>query len=456
MSFEDKKNLLKIPAFQKISGSVSISGAKNSALPIIAATILTDEEVILRNVPDLIDINVMLDILNDLGSKNYFDKKNNTVIIYKKSIHDINPLNIDKEKACKIRASSVFMGPLLLRKSFCIVFDDGGGCKIGKRLLDLHIKFLKSLGAYEFFDYNLDSLFLKARHESLFGNKYDIDFKHRVSVGATQNIIMAATLAKSTTIIRNAASEPEIIDLCNFLRTMGAKIYGDGTKNITIEGTDILHGCEYEVMSDRIETGSFLIASLMNRAEVLIENTPNTKDLKYFLDVLKKTGAEFNLIKQNNKNSILVKKREARPKAVSIETAPHPFFPTDLAQVYSSYMSISDSTSVVRENLFESRFDSTIELKEKMGANIKVCSRSPNLIRIYGVKNLSINHSQENPMKCHNLRGGMSLLCSGLTSEIDSNSQNKDIYLKDFEFIKRGYENFIEKFNNLGLKIEIV
>jgi UDP-N-acetylglucosamine 1-carboxyvinyltransferase len=441
--------LLKIPAFQKLAGEIEISGSKNAALPILAATLLTDDEIILRNVPDLTDINLMLELLSDIGSKNSFDAKNNTIKINAKNLCDIDPKKIDKSKAQKIRASSVLMGPLLARTKLCPVFDDGGGCNLGKRALDLHVKFLKTLNASEIFEN--DQFFLKSNGLFLEGNEKDIDFGGRISVGATQNLIMAAVLASGETIIRNAAIEPEIVNLCEFLNKMGAKISDFGTKEIKIKGVSKLSGCEFKIMSDRIETGSYIICALMNKAEILLKNANHLEDLGYFIEILKKTGAEIYFLSENN---ILIKKREKRPKAISIQTAPHPLFPTDLQQLYSVYMMISEGSSEIQENLFENRFSSSLEIAKKMNANVRISEKSPNIIKIVGIKNFSINHGLENPMRCFDLRGGMSLICTAFLSDLEPYSEFGDnIYLKDFQYINRGYENFLGKFEKIGGKI---
>jgi UDP-N-acetylglucosamine 1-carboxyvinyltransferase len=210
-------NLLKIPINQKLSGEVEISGAKNAILPILAASLLSDEEIILKNVPDLSDVHVKLKLLENLGSKSHFDPKTKTIIIFRKNKNDINPFQIDHDESKKIRTSTLLMGPLLSRWSICRIFEDGGGCNLGKRALDLHIKFLKILNSEEFYDDSRKSYFLKSKSSRLKGNEKDIDFENRISVGATQNLIMAGVLAEGKTIIRGAASEPEIINLCVFL-----------------------------------------------------------------------------------------------------------------------------------------------------------------------------------------------------------------------------------------------
>lgn len=439
-------NLLKIPINQKLSGEVEISGAKNAILPILAASLLSDEEIILKNVPDLSDVHVKLKLLENLGSKSHFDPKTKTIIIFRKNKNDINPFQIDHDESKKIRTSTLLMGPLLSRWSICRIFEDGGGCNLGKRALDLHIKFLKILNSEEFYDDSRKSYFLKSKSSRLKGNEKDIDFENRISVGATQNLIMAGVLAEGKTIIRGAASEPEIINLCEFLKKMGAKISGFGTRIIEIEGVKELFGCEFEIMSDRIETGSYLICALMNRAEILIKNSSKKQDFSYFVDVLRKTGAEFEFY---GENMILVKKRKERPKPISIETAPHPLFPTDLQQIYSLYMSIANGKSFIKENLFENRYGSSLDFSEKMSANIKL---KENTLEINGVSKLLINHNQENPMNSFDLRGGMSLISSGFFFEIE-NQKDDHIFIKNYEFVKRGYENFIEKFNKIGGKI---
>jgi len=446
-----RKKILKIPVHQKLSGEINISGSKNAALPILVATLLCDEEIILKNIPNLTDIHIILELLNDLGSKTSFNTKTNTVIIHKKNINEINPLNINHEKASKIRASSLFMGPLLSRKGISCIFHEGGGCKIGKRSLDLHIKFLKMLGGYEVHEENC--CYLKNKKKKLKGNSSgNIDFKHRISVGATQNLILAAVLAEGITKIKNAALEPEIVNLCDFLRCMGAQISGDGTSQIIINGIEKLHGCYFYVMSDRIETGSYIVAALMNRAEIIINNSASQKDLSYFIEILKKTNAEISFI---DNGKILVKERTKKPKAVSIETAPYPLFPTDLAQIYSTYMTISDGSCLVKENLFENRFSFSSELNKKMSSNIENFNRSNNIIKINGVKTLNSNNNNiENPLSCYDLRGGMSLLCSSLTSKEDLESKNENIFIDNFDYIKRGYEDFIKKFSSLGVNIK--
>jgi UDP-N-acetylglucosamine 1-carboxyvinyltransferase len=418
---------IKINGGNKLFGEVKISGAKNAILPILAATLLTKKEVIIENVPNLSDVCIMLQLLKEIGSDYFFEKESNRVIIFAKD--DIDHEIKNAELSEKIRTSSLFLGPILAVKGK-VKIPKPGGCKIGARLIDMHLHFLKEMGA----EINEDDLSI-----SLSANKkiHEIEANfYKTSVGATQNIMMAATLAEGKTVINGASLEPEVIDLGNFLISMGAKIKNLGTTKIEIEGvSEVNQKNPYKVIYDRLEAGTYAIAALATKGELILKNAPY-QNLRYFLDILKQNCAHIE-IDQNN----LIVKYNKIIKAKSISTAPHPYFPTDLQQIYTTLMTTAEGVSTIEENIFDGRFAFAKEL-EKM--NAKIYYKDDRKIIIEGVKKLE----NSNDLHGMDLRGSMALLIAALKTEGES-------ILHNMSYIERGYENFYQKFLNIGAKILI-
>ncbi len=407
---------------KKLSGSVKISGSKNAVLPIIIASILADGESVINDVPDLTDVHILKDILKELGAT--VDFKNN---IFKINTKGISTWEASYESINKMRASVLVMGPLLAKFGRARVAMPGG-CAIGTRPIDLHLKGFESLGA----KISLEQGFVSAISErGLKAGKIYLDFP---SVGATENIMMAAALAEGTTTIENAAEEPEIVDLANFLNSMGGNVKGAGTNVIKITGVPKLHGTEHTVIPDRIEAGTYLIAGAITGSCITIENVIS-HHIKPVIAKLRDCGVEI----EENNSSLIIKKID-KIKATDIKTMPYPGFPTDMQSVFSVLMCLSEGTSIVTETVFENRFMHIDELK-RMGANIKIEGKSA---VIEGVKELSGCQ-----VKATDLRAGAALILAGLVSK--GETEVLDVY-----HIFRGYENIIEKFENLGADIKHV
>lgn len=404
---------------KKLSGSVKVSGSKNAVLPIIIASILAEGESVINDVPDLTDVHILKDILTELGAK--VDFKNN---IFRIDTKGINTWEASYESINKMRASVLVMGPLLAKFGRARVAMPGG-CAIGTRPIDLHLKGFESLGA----KISLEQGFVSATSEKgLTAGKIYLDFP---SVGATENIMMAAVLAEGTTTIENAAEEPEIVDLANFLNSMGGNVKGAGTNVIKITGVKELKGAEHTVIPDRIEAGTYLIAGAVTGSCITIENVIS-HHIKPVIAKLRDCGIEI----EENDSSLTIKKIGGI-KATDIKTMPYPGFPTDMQSVFSVLMCIAEGTSIVTETVFENRFMHIDELK-RMGANVKIEGKSA---VIEGVDKLSGCQ-----VKATDLRAGAALILAGLISE--GKTEVFDVY-----HIFRGYENIIEKFQKLGADI---
>lgn len=404
-----------------LRGTVRISGAKNSALPILAASLLGTEDIILEDVPKLKDVEVMCEVLTCLGAKvEILDKG-----IIKINSKDINNYETPYELMSKMRASFLVMGPLLSRTGKTKT-SMPGGCAIGTRPIDLHLKGFKALGAK--IDVNHGNI--GAYAERLIGDRIYLDFP---SVGATENIMMAAVMAEGETIIDNAAMEPEIVDLANFLNKLGADIKGAGTSSIRIKGVKELGGATHSVIPDRIEAGTFMVAAAITNGDVVVENVI-TSHIKPIIAKLREAGCQ--VIENENKDKVRVI-GSASPRAVDIKTLPYPGFPTDMQAQFMALMSVAKGTSVIIETVFENRFMHVDELK-RMGADIKIDGRSA---IIQGVDSLMAA-----PVKATDLRAGAALVLAGLVS--DGVTEISDIY-----HIDRGYENMEEKFTQLGANI---
>ncbi len=404
----------------KLEGTVKISGSKNSALPIIAATILNAGKTTLYNVPNIQDTQMMYKILETLGAK--IEKKNGKIKI---DTSKIEKFEIPPELMHKMRSSVILAGALIGRYQKA-TFSYPGGCDIGSRPIDLHLKSFEKLGI----QVNQNHGNIECNAEKIKGEKIDLDFP---SVGATENAILASILAEGTTIITNAAREPEIIDLQNFLNKMGAKIVGAGTDEIQIEGVKKLKDISYNIMPDRIETGSFLCFAAATKGNIILENA-NATHITPIISKLEE--AECKIETSKNKIKIIAPKKL---KAIDIKTMPYPGFPTDMQSVFASMLTIAKGTSIIVENIFENRYKYTQELN-KMGAKITVEGKSA-IIRgtrkLYGAD-----------VKATDLRGGAALVLAGLIAKGKTQ-------VDDIEYILRGYEKLDYKLQNLGANINI-
>ena len=420
-----KKEILIINSNGPLKGEVNISGAKNSALPILAACVLGTEEIILDGVPELKDVEIMVEVLKHLGSEvKYLDK--NTLSINSSSI---NTCETPYELMDKMRASFVVMGPLLSR--FHAAYTKApGGCNIGSRPIDLHLKGFEALGAVN--RVNNDEIAIEAK-KGLTGTEIYLDFP---SVGATQNIIMAACLANGKTTLDNAAKEPEIVDLASFLSKMGANIKGAGTSTIVIEGVEKLTGTRHTIIPDRIEAATYMTAAAMTRGEVLINNVIGSH-IRPVIAKLVEMGVDVEEIEDEDK---IIVKAPKRLKSTNIQTLPYPGFPTDAQAQFMALMTVCEGESRIQETVFENRFMHVEELM-KMGA---VIATSGNRATIAGVKKL---HGAD--VKATDLRAGAALVMAGLVAK--GTTRVFDIY-----HIDRGYSNLVEKLTKLGADIKRV
>ena len=403
----------------KLKGEVNISAAKNSVLPIIAASILCEEDIIIENAPMLEDVFVICNLLSSLNCN--LKIENNNIKINTKNI---NSIDADSNLIRKMRASFLIMGPMLSRFGYCRL-SLPGGCNIGSRPIDLHLKGFKALGA----DITMGYGYVEAKAKKLIGTTIYLDFP---SVGATENIIMAATLAEGRTIIENAAEEPEIADLAGFLNSMGAKVSGAGTGTVVIDGIKKLKGTSYKPIYDRIEAGTFIIAAAITNSKITI-NGVNSNHLTPVLEKLKECGIEFI---ENGEKIIVDGTLNKNP--IDIKTMPYPGFPTDMQPQIMSLLSIVNGSSIVTETVFENRFMHIAELN-RMGANIKIDGRTA---FVEGVNKLT-----GCDVKATDLRAGAAMILAGLVAE--GYTTIGDIY-----HIDRGYVNIEEKFKRIGADIQ--
>lgn len=420
-----KKEILIINSNGPLKGEVNISGAKNSALPILAACVLGTEEIILDGVPELKDVEIMVEVLKHLGSNiKYLDK--NTLSI---DSSGINTCETPFELMDKMRASFVVMGPLLSR--FHAAYTKApGGCNIGSRPIDLHLKGFEALGATN--EVNDDEISIEAKN-GLLGTEIYLDFP---SVGATQNIMMASTLADGKTTLDNAAKEPEIVDLASFLSKMGANIKGAGTSTIVIEGVEKLTGARHTIIPDRIEAATYMTAAAMTRGEVLINNVIGSH-IRPVIAKLVEMGVDVEEIEDEDK---IIVKAPNRLKSTNIQTLPYPGFPTDAQAQFMALMTVCEGESRIQETVFENRFMHVEELM-KMGA---VIATSGNRATIAGVEKL---HGAD--VRATDLRAGAALVMAGLVAK--GTTRVFDIY-----HIDRGYSNLVEKLTGLGADIKRV
>jgi len=403
-----------------LSGEVEIGGAKNAALAIIAAAIMTDETVIIDNLPNVRDVNVMLGAMEDIGV--HIERINEHRV--KVNATTIGRLSVDYEYIKKIRASYYLLGALLGKYKKAEVALPGG-CDIGSRPIDLHVKGFKSLGAEVDLSYGLISVNAKR----LIGKHIYMD---KVSVGATINIMMAATLAEGKTIIENAAKEPHVVDVANFLNSMGANIRGAGTDVIRIQGVSKLHGTEYSVIPDQIEAGTFMFAAATTKGDILVKNVI-PKHLEATTAKLIDAGCQVveydDAVRVIGRNKLM---------ATQVTTLPYPGFPTDMQPQMTVVLALADGVSTVNESIFENRFKYVDELA-RMGANIQV---EGNIAIIRGVEKYTGAR-----VSAPDLRAGAALVIAGLGAEGIT-------IVDDIYYIQRGYENFDEKLRGLGAVIE--
>ena len=404
-----------------LEGEVSISGAKNSALPILSATLLTDQPVVIGNVPHLHDITTTIELLGRMGSKITVNECMNIEI----DNAEINNFFAPYELVKTMRASILVLGPLLARYGKADV-SLPGGCAIGSRPVNIHLQGLIAMGA----EITTDSGYIRAvTKERLKGVQLTLDM---VTVTGTENLMMAATLADGLTIIENAAREPEVKDLAICLNKMGAKIIGAGTDRIEIEGVETLHGTEHKILPDRIETGTYLVAAVMTGGKMRLRNTRSVL-LESVLSKLSEAGATID----TEENAISIDMRGKKPKAVDIHTAPFPGFPTDMQAQFTAMNSIAVGSGTITEAVFENRFMHVHEL-QRMGADLKL---EGNTTITDGVEQLTCA-----PVMATDLRASASLVLAGLVAEGQTTVDR--IY-----HIDRGYETIEEKLSQLGADI---
>jgi UDP-N-acetylglucosamine 1-carboxyvinyltransferase len=406
-----------------LRGEIRISGAKNAALPVLVASLLTNKPLRIGNVPHLQDITTTMELLGRIGVKLVVDEK----MTIEADASAVTSLRAPYELVKTMRASILVLGPLLARFGKAEV-SMPGGCAIGSRPVNLHIKGLQAMGA----DIDIQDGYIKARASRLKGTRLLMEM---VSVTGTENIMMAATLAKGTTVIENAAREPEVIDLAKCLVNMGAKISGAGSDTIVVEGVDSLGGTYHNVIPDRIETGTYLVAATMTGGNIRLRDV-QPEHLEAVLEKLRETGAEIS----TGPNWICLDRRDKKLKAVNIRTAPYPAFPTDMQAQFVALNCVAEGTATVTESVFENRFMHVLEL-QRMGANIEMRGNTA-IVR-------GVSHLAGAPVMATDLRASASLALAGLVAK--SNTIVDRIY-----HIDRGYECIEEKLAQLGARIRRV
>jgi len=407
-----------------LEGEISISGAKNSALPILSATLLTDQPVTISNVPHLHDITTTIELLGLMGSRITVNERMHIEI----DNAQINNFFAPYELVKTMRASILVLGPLLARYGKADV-SLPGGCAIGSRPVNIHLQGLIAMGA----DITTDSGYIRAKIKGrLKGVHLTLDL---VTVTGTENLMMAATLADGLTIIENAAREPEVKDLANCLNKMGAKISGAGTDHIEIEGVESLHGTEHEILPDRIETGTYLVAAAMTGGTMRLKNTQSIL-LESVITKLTEAGAKIEI----EENAISIDMKGKKPKAVDVYTSPFPGFPTDMQAQFTAMNSIAEGSGIITEAVFENRFMHVHEL-QRMGADLKL---QGNTTITNGVEQLTCA-----PVMATDLRASASLVLAGLVAEGET-------VIDRIYHIDRGYETIEEKMSQLGASIRRV
>lgn len=413
----------KIQGGEILKGEVSIGGAKNAVLKHLAATILVKGKTKIYNVPQLTDVEIMLNVLSDLGAKYVYDKKEKSVVV---DATDITSITAKYELVSKMRASFIILGALMSRCREAIVALPGG-CAIGERRVDFHIKGLEALGA----KIKIENGYVHARASKLVGADIYLDIP---SVGATENLMLAAVLAEGSTRIQNAAQEPEIVDLANFLNTIGADVNGAGTSEIVINGVkaENLHSAEYTTIPDRIEAGTFMAAVVATKGKAIIKNV-YPAHLTFFNDKLIKMGANIKLVEPT---TIEVSCKN-RLSSINFVTQPYPGFPTDLQAIAMTLLTTADGVGIITESLYENRFMQVPDLR-RMGADIH---QDRNHAIVKGVKQLT-----GATVAASDLRAGAALVIAGLMA-------NGETIVEKLHHIDRGYEEFEYKLQKLGGKI---
>jgi UDP-N-acetylglucosamine 1-carboxyvinyltransferase len=407
----------------QLKGQIPIAGAKNACLTLMPATLLTEEPLTLTNAPRLSDIRTMTELLASLGVESSSLQKGQVLVL---SSSDINNHKADYDIVRKMRASILVLGPMLAREGHAVV-SLPGGCAIGARPVDLHLKGLEALGA----ELDLKDGYIHAKaKKGLKGGIFEFPI---VSVGATENVLMAATLAKGTTVLNNAAREPEIVDLARCLRAMGAQIEGEGTSTITIQGVDRLHGATHPVVTDRIELGTYMLAPAIAGGEVELLGG-RIELVEAFTAKLREAGVEV----EETKLGLRVSHKSGRIKAVDVVTAPHPGFPTDLQAQMMALMCTADGVSVLEERIFENRFMHAPELM-RMGAQIEVHGGTATVTGIDKLRGA--------PVMATDLRASVSLILAGLAAKGET-------VVSRVYHLDRGYERVDEKLSAVGAKIE--
>lgn len=413
-------NKLVINGGVMLHGDVRISGAKNAVLPILAATLLAEGPATIENIPHLHDVTTTVELLGCMGVMVSIDEKLSVEVDNSSIKNYTAPYHLVKT----MRSSILVLGPLLARFGEAEV-SLPGGCAIGSRPVDLHIKGLQAMGA----EIEVSNGYIHARAKRLKGARLVMDI---VTVTGTENLMMAAALADGTTVIENAAREPEVVDLADFINAMGGKVSGAGTDTITIEGVEKLNGTRYRVLPDRIETGTFLVAAAITGGSIMVKDTA-PKLLDAVIGKLREAGAKIEV----GEDWISLDMEGRRPKAVSVRTAPYPAFPTDMQAQFVALNSVAEGTSTVVETVFENRFMHVQELK-RMGADIEI---EGNTAIIRGVKGLTAA-----PVMATDLRASASLVIAGLVATGETEVHR--VY-----HIDRGYENIEEKLSLLGARI---
>ncbi|MDA0978748.1 MAG: UDP-N-acetylglucosamine 1-carboxyvinyltransferase [Proteobacteria bacterium] len=406
-----------------LQGELRASGAKNSALKMLAAALLADEPVIISNVPHLRDITTMIELLGSLGVEVVIDEKMNIEI----HANTIKSFKAPYDLVKTMRASFNVLGPLLAHYGQAEV-SLPGGCAIGPRPVDQHLRGLEALGAR----IEMEDGYVKATTNGrLKGGHVYFDFS---TVGGTEHIMMTATLAEGTTVMENCAREPEIVDLADFLNAMGARVEGAGTDTITIHGVESLHGCTHRVIADRVETGTYLIAAAASGGRIKIRDA-NPEHLEVVLEKLREAGAQLTL----TADTIELDMQGRRPRAVSLVTAPYPGFPTDLQAQMIALNCVAEGTGTIKETIFENRFMHVHEMN-RMGARIRLEGNNTTAI-VEGVPRLT-----GAPVMANDLRASVSLVIAGLVADGDT-------IVDRIYHIDRGYEQVEEKLQNLGANI---
>lgn len=406
-----------------LRGEISISGAKNAALPILSSTLLADSPVTIGNVPHLHDITTTMELLGRMGSQLLVDEKMNIEV----DNSTVNNMHAPYELVKTMRASILVLGPLLSRFGQADV-SLPGGCAIGSRPVNIHLNGLTQMGA----DIQVEGGYIKAKARRLHGARLNLDM---VTVTGTENLMMAATLARGTTIIENAAREPEVIDLANCLISMGARIEGAGTDRIEIEGVETLSGCHYDILPDRIESGTYLVAAAMTGGKIRLKHT-RPQILDAVLAKLEEAGASITC----DENSISLDMHGRQPASVDLHTSPFPGFPTDMQAQFTAMNCIASGTGTITETVFENRFMHIHEL-QRMGANLKL---EGNTVISRGVDRLN-----SAPVMATDLRASASLVLAGLVAEGET-------VVDRIYHIDRGYETIEEKLSALGAHIKRV